>query len=419
MNRVFGETFEVNRDETVDQDLVRDRVRRFRDQPIIDAQLHFVRDDYAWDGILALGEYAKNWNEALRGKKIDFELFKFDNFMKEVFFDSDTKIGLISAAPADHGPNVIMNNDGLAAARNFVNQAAGSRRLLAHAVIAPGQPGWLDEVDRAIEHLKPDSWKGYTLGDPFETSRYPWRLDDAELMYPAYERMVRAGIRNVCIHKGLLPADFKTATRHWRHAMVDDVGPAAKAWPQLNFIIYHAGFRPLTTSPDPLLDQFDRTGRIDWVTDLAEIPQAYGVSNVYAEIGTTFGSCAVTHPRLAAAVLGTLVKHMGADHVVWGTDSVWYGSPQWQIEAFRRIEIPEDMRARHNFATLGAGDGPIKSAVLAANTQRLYQLSDAQTPDAVSWHNDELARIKAEYQQRGATPSNAFYGFVKRARGDA
>ena len=151
---------------------------------MIDVQLHFVRDDYQWDGILKLGEYAKHWNEALRNTKIDFDLFKFDNFLKEVYFDSDTKVGLISAAPADHGSNVIMGNDGLAAARNFINAAAGSRRVLAHTVMAPGQPGWLDEIDRAIVELKPDSWKGYTLGDPFEDSQYPWRLDDEQLMYP-------------------------------------------------------------------------------------------------------------------------------------------------------------------------------------------------------------------------------------------
>ena len=114
-----------------------------------------------------------------------------------------------------------MNNDGLADARNFINEAAGSRRVLAHTVMAPGQPGWLDEIDRAIAELKPDSWKGYTLGDPFEDSQYPWRLDDEKLMYPAYERMLKSGITNVCIHKGLLPEDYHAAspstgaTRWW------------------------------------------------------------------------------------------------------------------------------------------------------------------------------------------------------------
>ena len=151
--------------------------------------------------------------------------------------------------------------------------------------------------------------------------------------------------------------------------MVDDVGKAARDWPNLNFIIYHSGFRPLMTSPQPLLDEFDRTGQIDWVTDLAAIPARFGVRNVYAELGTTFGSCAVTHPKLAAAILGQLIRGMGADHVVWGTDSVWYGSPQWQIEAMRRIEIPEDLQRRHGFAPLGAADGPVKQAIFSGQCQ--------------------------------------------------
>jgi predicted TIM-barrel fold metal-dependent hydrolase len=97
--------------------------------------------------------------------------------------------------------------------------------------------------------LKPDSWKGYTLGDPFEDSQYPWRLDDEQLMYPAYERMLKAGITNVCIHKGLLPEDFTQVTKHWRHAMVDDVGKAAKDWPGLNFIIYPLGIPAADDEP--------------------------------------------------------------------------------------------------------------------------------------------------------------------------
>ena len=69
-------------------------------------------------------------------------------------------------------------------------------------------------------------------------------------------------------------------------------------------------------------------------------PEKYGVSNVYAEIGSAFANSAVANPRCAAALMGTLIKGMGSDHVVWGTDSVWYGSPQWQIKALRRLEIP-------------------------------------------------------------------------------
>ena len=61
--------------------------------------------------------------------------------------------------------------------------------------------------------------------------------------------------------------------------------------------------------------------------------------------------------------MGMLIKGMGADHVVWGTDALWTGAPQWQIEGLRRLEIPEDMRKKHGFAELGPADGPVKRAI--------------------------------------------------------
>jgi hypothetical protein len=151
---------------------------------------------------------------------------------------------------------------------------------------------------------------------------------------------------------------------------------------------------------------FEETGRIDWVTDLAEIPAKYGVRNVYGELGTTFATSAVTHPRHAAGILGTLIKGMGADHVLWGTDSVWYGSPQWQIEAFRRIEMPEDLHEKFGFPMLGPETGTIKQQILGGNAARLYGIQ-ADSPI-----QDELARIKANYERAGRHPSLLSYGYI-------
>ena len=36
---------------------------------------------------------------------------------------------------------------------------------------------------------------------------------------------------------------------------------------------------------------------------------------------------------------GDLIGAVGPDRLLWGTDSIWYGSPQSQIEAFRAFEI--------------------------------------------------------------------------------
>lgn len=183
-------------------------------------------------------------------------------------------------------------------ARKRIKNRAGAPVLLAHAVFTPGQPGWMDELEKAIA-LKPDAWKGYTLGDPQGRSKYPWRLNDEKLVYPAYEKIRRAGCCTICIHKELLPTDLRERLTRVQivFAGVCDVGWAAKDWPDLNFVIYHSAIQKnLTTRQD--LETFRATGRIPWVTDLAEIPEKYGVKNVYAEIGGVFANTAAANPEL-------------------------------------------------------------------------------------------------------------------------
>ena len=192
-------------------------------------------------------------------------------------------------------------------------------------------------------------------------------------MYPFYEKAVKSGIKNVCIHKGLFaPAVEEKFPRLRPYADVSDVGKAAKDWPQLNFLIYHSAYRWIGATPAEGMAEFDKTGRSSWTSDLAEIPEKYGVTNVYGDLGQLFAWTAVAEPRLAAALMGMLVKGLGADHVLWGTDAVWTGAPQWQIEGLRRLEIPEDMQKKFGFQPLGPADGPIKTGIFAGNTARLY-----------------------------------------------
>jgi hypothetical protein len=162
---------------------------------------------------------------------------------------------------------------------------------MAHAIFTPGYPGWLEHIDHAIAELKPDSMKGYTIGDNtnMDQSRHPWRLDDEKLLYPAYERMAKAGVVNVCIHKGLFaPALDQRFPGLRAYCDVRDVGKAAKDWPQLNFIIYHGAYR-FAGGGDPAdaLAQFDQTGRVEWVTDLAEIPGRIHSSGAAWAAGTS------------------------------------------------------------------------------------------------------------------------------------
>lgn len=370
LNSVHGNLFLVDEAEAADPEAAAERLAALKDQFVFDVQTHFVSDNYTRTGILGLRELARQWNPQLKGSKNTLAAIRYENFLKEVFDRSETTVALLSSAPSDNPEGWFLKNPETVAARQRINAQAGSRRLLAHAVFTPGQPGWLDELDKAIA-LKPDSWKGYSLGSP-SRSRWPWRLDDEKLAYPAYEKMLKAGIPIVCIHKGLLPANYQVRIPNWRYAGPADIVKAAKDWPQLTFVIYHSAIR--TGGPPSAKDaeQFEKNGYIPWVSELARIPEEHGVKNLYAELGSVFAVSVVSNPRYCSGILGTLIKGFGHERVLWGTDSVWYGSPQWQIEALRRMEIPQDLQKGRGFKPLGSADGEVKRAILGGNAARLY-----------------------------------------------
>ncbi len=174
--------------------------------------------------------------------------------------------------------------------------------------------------------------------------------------------------------------------------------------------------RAFQEDPTGLLAKFEETGEIQWASDLAAIPEKYGVSNVYAEMGTSFANSCTANPNFTAALLGTWIKGLGADHVVWGTDSVLYGSPQWQIEAMRRLEIPEAMQKKHSFAPLGGANSAVKNQIFGFNSAGLYGLN--LRADYRPLPKDKFAQIKEEYRVAGNLDSlrdNATHGFIARA----
>jgi uncharacterized protein len=413
MNEVYGPLFAASRAEAATPEMAEQRAAALSAQFIMDTHTHFLRDDTRNMNFVKQREAVgkAGWNQAIGDKPQTIEDLKYDNYFKEIYLDSDTKVALLTNSPSEVPEDWFLTNEMVFRTREKVNQAAGSRRMLAHYTITPGQPGWLDGIDRAIAEFKPDSWKAYTIGDNThkDMSRHPWHLDDEKLMYPAYEKFAKAGIKNVCVHKGLFAlAVEKQFPALLEYADVRDVGKAAKDWPQLNFIIYHSGYRHVGGSPAEGMAEWDQTGRISWVSELAEIPAKYGVTNVYGDLGQLFAWSTVAEPRLAAALMGTLVKGLGADHVIWGTDAVWTGSPQWQIEGLRRLEIPEDMQKKHGFAPLGPADGAVKNAVFGENVARLYDYER----HAALGTQDRFAALKVAYRQDGPGRSNLRYGYV-------
>ena len=420
MNETYGPLYEVSSAEAAIPEMAGERAQGLSKQFIMDMHTHFLRDDTRIMNFVRQREAVgkAGWNPALQGKPQTVENLKFANYFKEVFLDSDTQVACISGSPSEEPLDWFLTNEMKNEARAKINQQAGSKRAFAHAIFTPGWPGWLEKVDEAIDKLKPDSFKGYTIGDNTNKhlAKHPYRLDDEKLMYPFYEKVVKAGLVNVCIHKGLFPPQVETNFPHLLgYSNVADVGKAAKDWPQLNFIIYHSAYRFAGGGTvEQAWEQLQRTGRVEWVNDLAEIPAQYDVKNVYGDVGQIFAQSTMADPRACAFMMGTLVKGLGASNVVWGSDAVWTGSPQWQIEALRRLEIPDEMQKKYGFKPLGPADGQVKKAIFGDNNARLYNFTPQQRS---TLENDRFAQIKENYKKEGEGRSNRTYGYIRKRSG--
>jgi hypothetical protein len=116
MNDVFGPLFAVDRAEAAEPAAATERANRLAGQFILDDQVHFVRDDFQGEKLLDLAKYASaHWNpDILKDAGMTLARYKFDNFVKEVYVDSDTKIALLSGSPFDDPDWWFLSNDQMA-----------------------------------------------------------------------------------------------------------------------------------------------------------------------------------------------------------------------------------------------------------------------------------------------------------------
>ena len=415
-----------------------------------------------------LGGVYTPWNPALIGAPITPDMFHLVEYIKSFFFDSQTTVTVLSNAnfnvitdpggttrPAKNIPEAlaseILTGQQTAGVRDFVNRIAGSTRMLGHGQLYTGV-GNLDFMQFQIDSFHPDSWKGYNIATAAKVDLDPnsdmrrWRLDDEAVAYPTYAVIDRnsdqlkehPGFFNICVHKGLAPGPPDIPER----GNPTDIPKAATDWPQLNFIIYHSGIRPAFFDYESLQDIRSGVLRegvpdISWTTQFAQLAAPF--RNVYAEIGTTFASSVITFPTVAAHILGQLLKFLGDERIVFGSDSLWYGNPQWQIEALWRFQIPEALQAQWGYPELTEAT---KRKILGLNSARLYRLPGAAQgmeeghehglykpvpsnfeqliPDSLKkllefpgFAKDNFSRMKEEYVAMGIEPSNVRHGFIR------
>jgi predicted TIM-barrel fold metal-dependent hydrolase len=348
------------------------------DAPVIDVQTHLV-DPTRWvgAGAAALDGFLRMADPERWEGPVDPRLIDGAAWAALVFGASETAIALLTSTPGPAEANVL-TNDQIAAARDLVDRYADTGRVLTHTIVHPNVgPAELDAMADWRDRLRPSGWKCYTLYGP-PTNASPtggWFLDDEEIGLPFLERVDTLGPRVVAAHKGLggpIPEQSMAA------ASPRDIGPAAVAFPNVRFVVYHSGYE---RDPDGAEGAYDRAHATRGVDRLVKSVEDTGVGpdgNVYAELGSTW-FLMVRRPVEAAHVLGKLLVALGPDRIVWGTDSTWYGTPQPLIDAFRAFEIPERMQAEYGYPPLTRD---AKERILGANARALYEIDDA-TADAI------------------------------------
>jgi uncharacterized protein len=399
-----------------------DTLRNLPGEFVFDVQSHHVDPDGMWrvtnPAIHAF--FAAVWPQAHEGGQLDpIENLSRFHYLKEIFLDSATTMSVLSVVPTSPDTNNPLPLAEASETVNTVNDLARSRRCVMHAFVMPNRgsggnstpdmkPAYLDEelelmMQRAeqYKHIL-RGWKTYCAwGDVPHASG--WFLDtDTGFAFLEQVLEVSRKVKRippvVATHKGFALPGFDQ-----RAATPRDIGPAAKQYPGVRFLVYHSGYdigdtqRPYagddkadsdTNTVDALIKSL-RENQYD-ATRFRRKGKRFGnVPNVYAELGSVWRNV-MNDPDQAAHLLGKLITYVGPKRIVWGTDSLWYGSPQPEIVGMRRFEFTEQGKELYRlpFGLEGDVEDPtrkaprpertIRNGILGRNAARAYEID----PDA-------------------------------------
>lgn len=308
------------------------------------------------------------------------------NYIKEIFVDSETDVGVISGLPYGGIP---LGPAAMIETRDLVNELAGSERSIAQAVCDPTNEfantrveDMAGQVAKGARALKCYTYSGnWRLDDDYTNSKY--HAPGTKISYPMLEEAERLGLRLVNIHKGL-PATFAPGSEET--VRPTDFPRVVQDFPKLSFCAYHSAyFGPNDDHPE------GKTGldNWEWLEVINSIPKK-ARKRVYSEIGSTFAIMIANGPEMAAHFIGKLLLALGPKNIIWGTDSIWWGSPQFLIDAFKALEIPEEMQDQFGYPALTE---KTKRRILGLNAARLYGVKPKAERCTIS---SQLANFQGE-----------------------
>ncbi len=382
-----GGHYEIPTTATTDPDAARAALAG--DEFVFDVQGHFL--EYRVNPATRAGrDFWDGFPQRDCGEEDPRVCFSINHFMEEVFLKSDTSMVVLSALPI--APEGSPMSAGLMdETRRVAAALCRDERVLLHAQALPNvgdAVAALDAMDATASAYPIVAWKVFTnYPDLYDGSHNAWRLDDGDrsltLVGEAFiERAVALGIPTICAHKGF----SQTLGYNSEYASPVDFGPAAAKHREARFVAYHSGYEP-----DVVEGPYDDAHRGVGVNRLVASMLDSGIGpneNVYAELGSTWWSL-MGAPDQAAHVLGKLLRYVGEDNVLWGTDALFYGAPQDQLQAFRAFRISTEFQERFGYPAL---TDEIKRKVLGLNALELHDVDPVTVP--CEFTREELAQIR-------------------------
>jgi hypothetical protein len=295
------------------------------------------------------------------------------DFLKELFVASDNAVACLSGYPSDDPPIATRGR-----IKQLIDALDGSPRLLMHANVRSVGGASLDAMESNAKTYPVAAWKCYPdLG----------RLDSPALD-PFFERARRTGVKVVASHRGLGRGASYAADPYLDTYSPRDLVAAAKKHPDITFLCYHGGYDSGTPEARP----YNKAAPLGLDRLIAAMDEFGNPPNVYAELGSTWNNLR-KDPAEAAHGLGKLLKYLGPDRIVWGTDAVLTGRPQEQIQAFRAFQIPQSMQETFGYPALTA---EVKRKILGLNAARVYGVDPAVLRRKLT--NDEIDKIKLAHR---------------------
>jgi predicted TIM-barrel fold metal-dependent hydrolase len=374
------------------------------DEFIFDVQTHcFDNGDWRTRNIV----YPTFLNFLSRcGASNPLDCFDPEHYAEMMFVDSDTIMTVITSWPAATcfpERNLLSNsalacglplsNDGMRNLRDWINARAMSQRCINQVQVMPN-----DYIEHQIEGMyaavadptwKCGSWKAYPA---WTSDTYVGKDGYAQGYYMTdpigvafIEAGLKLGVPNFAIHKGLPIPGFDVT-----HNEPTDIGPIAKMFPEANFVIYHSAINAGTggsatsaLAPTPTeMVPYSATGKVTGVNMLIRSLLDSGVianpdkgepfkpHNVYAEMGSAW-SQVMNDTNQAQHYIGKLLKYLGPNNIVWGTDCIVTGAPQSQITMFKNFSITSQYQEMYKYPAL---TDAIKRNIFGLTAAKLYHV---------------------------------------------